>query len=228
MERAGEAEDAAAEHDDARPSGLTPSVQAAADVDWEAVREAYELSDESVSAIEKRFGLTKHQLTRARLTGRWTTRPPVAKRKPILPRRRAVGTDIIAYRLNKLLVVGMALLETRLAEDGIVLGVLDARPKSLPALDGRRDSCEPFFAAALRHLFTLRTQREKVRAHSANSGSGAFGWDQSRVASIARPTASASSAAVSSIHSPFRRFRAKAFLIHISTFAACPHASFTE
>jgi hypothetical protein len=93
-------------------------IAAKGEVDWEEMRRAYELSGETVSAIRARFGLTESQLRRRREAEGWTARPPIAKRGP-LPRRKAVGTDVIELRLNKLLTIGIAMLEKSLAEEGL-------------------------------------------------------------------------------------------------------------
>ncbi len=99
-------------------SARESAAQERAAVDWEEVRRAYELSGESVAAIQERFRLTKHQLTKRRIAEAWTTRPPIAKRSA-LPPRRQVGAEALELKLNKLLVTGIAMLAKRLAEEGL-------------------------------------------------------------------------------------------------------------
>ncbi len=90
-------------------------------VDWEEVRRAYELSGEAVSAIRARFGLTASELRRVRVGEGWTTRPPVAKPGP-LQGTKPVGSEALALRLSRLLAVGIAMLERRLADEGMTEG----------------------------------------------------------------------------------------------------------
>jgi hypothetical protein len=87
-------------------------------VDWDEVRRAYELSNETVPSIRKRFGLSVHDLSSRRIAEGWATRPPIAE-PGRLPRRKAVGVDVLELKLNKLLVVGIAMLEKRLADEGM-------------------------------------------------------------------------------------------------------------
>jgi len=82
------------------------------------VRRAYELSGESVAAIRERFGLTVSELRSRRIAEGWTARPAVAE-KSRLPYRKALGPELLELRLNKLMTTGVAMLEKRLAEEGL-------------------------------------------------------------------------------------------------------------
>jgi hypothetical protein len=101
----------------------------AASLDWAEVRRAYELTGEAVTSIETRFGLTRYELTKRRRAEDWTTRPPVARRTG-LPKPKATGSEAVALRLNRLLVIGIAMLEKRLAEEGLT----DANARTLTEL----------------------------------------------------------------------------------------------
>jgi hypothetical protein len=101
--------------------GAGGSPGALPDVDWAEVRLAYELSADTVASIEKRFGLTRYQLSRRRRAEGWTTRPPVA-RPLVLPRRKPIGSEVLALRLNRLLVTGIAMLDKRVSEEGMTEG----------------------------------------------------------------------------------------------------------
>ncbi len=98
--------------------GADGSPGAAADVDWAEVRRAYELSGETVVSIQNRFGLTQYKLTKQRVAEGWTTRLPVAKPGP-RPRRKSVGSEVLGFRLNRLLIIGVAMLDKRLIEEGM-------------------------------------------------------------------------------------------------------------
>jgi hypothetical protein len=87
-------------------------------VDWAEVRRAYELSGETVGAIQERFGLTRYGLAKRRTDEGWTARPQVAG-PALLPRRGSVGSEAIQYRLNRLLTTGVSMLEKRVAEEGM-------------------------------------------------------------------------------------------------------------
>jgi transposase-like protein len=100
---------------DAEQAG-TPA--AASAVDWNEVRRAYELSGESVASIRRRFGLTPHALRVVRVAEGWTPRPPIAKPGP-LQGKKPVGSEALELRLSRLLAVGVAMLEKRLAEEGM-------------------------------------------------------------------------------------------------------------
>ncbi len=71
-----------------------------------------------MESIRERFKLSKHRLrTRQRHEG-WTVRRQVATPYR-LPHRKPVGADEIGFRLNRLLVNELAMLERRLAEEGM-------------------------------------------------------------------------------------------------------------
>jgi hypothetical protein len=87
-------------------------------IDWVEVRRAYELSSETVASIRKRFGIGRSTLARRRVREGWATRPPVAVAPPFSG-RKPVEIEAIELRLNKLVVVGMELLERRITEEGL-------------------------------------------------------------------------------------------------------------
>ena len=105
----------------ARAKAASERGQRHAGVDWDEVRRAYELTNETVPAIRKRFGLSVHDLRARRIAEAWTARPPIAQPGK-LPRRVPAGADALQLKLNKLLVVGVAMLEKRLADEGMTEG----------------------------------------------------------------------------------------------------------
>ncbi len=87
-------------------------------VDWAEVRRAYELSEETVSSIRERFGLSRYQLAQRRTAESWTARPQIARRG--LTRRRAsIGSQALVYRLNRLVTIGLAMLEKQISDEGM-------------------------------------------------------------------------------------------------------------
>lgn len=95
-----------------------PDLKPATTIDWEAVRRAYELGSESVSKIQKLFGLTPWQLRCARERGDWTTRPAVAKPGP-LQGYKPIGAEALELKLNRLVAIGAAMLERKIADEGM-------------------------------------------------------------------------------------------------------------
>jgi hypothetical protein len=87
-------------------------------VDWAEVRRAYELTGEGVASIQRRFGLTPSQFRKHRVDGGWATRPAVAQPGP-LQGTKPVGDETIEYRLNRLVTIGLAMLEKRVGEEGM-------------------------------------------------------------------------------------------------------------
>ena len=87
-------------------------------VDWAEVRRAYELGAESVASVQRRFGLTPYQLRRVREDEDWTKREPVIKPGP-LQGHKAVGVDSLELKLNKLVAIGIAMLEQKVADEGM-------------------------------------------------------------------------------------------------------------
>ena len=87
-------------------------------VDWPEVRHAYETTSETVTSIQTRFGLTRHGLAKVRIAEGWTTRAPIATPSG-LPRMKAVGSEALELRLNRLVTIGAAMLERRLAGEGL-------------------------------------------------------------------------------------------------------------
>jgi hypothetical protein len=84
-----------------------------------AIRRAYELTAEPVRSIERRFGLTQYQLAKLRISERWTTRPQAAKPGP-LSGRKPLGSEALEFRLNRLVVLGLTMLERRLSTKGLL------------------------------------------------------------------------------------------------------------
>ena len=98
---------------------LSPGKQGGGEVvDWAEVRRAYELGAESVASIQRRFGLTPYQLRRVREDEDWTKREPVIKPGP-LQGHKAVGVDSLELKLNKLVAIGIAMLEQKVADEGM-------------------------------------------------------------------------------------------------------------
>lgn len=89
--------------------------------DFEELRRAYELTAEPVKSIRERFGLTKYRLEKLRIQHGWTTRRQIAKPGPLseyesyLP----VGAEAVDLRLNRLVVIGIAMLERKVADEGM-------------------------------------------------------------------------------------------------------------
>ncbi|MGH6925266.1 MAG: hypothetical protein ACRED5_16155 [Propylenella sp.] len=88
------------------------------EVDWEEVRRVYELTGESVASIQRRFVLTPSQLRKRREDEEWMTRPAVAQPGP-LQGHRAVGEEALDLKLNRIVAIGAAMLELRLAKEGM-------------------------------------------------------------------------------------------------------------
>lgn len=95
-----------------------PDPEPATTIDWQAVRRLYELGADSVTAIRKRFGLTAWQFRRARERGDWTTRPAAAKPGP-LQGYKPVGAEALELKLNRLVAIGAAMLERKIADEGM-------------------------------------------------------------------------------------------------------------
>jgi hypothetical protein len=94
------------------------SVASSPDVDWAEVRRVYELSEETVGAILDRFGLSRYQLEKRRVAEGWTTRPQIAR--PGMPKRPgSIGSQALAYRMNRLFTLGLAMLEKKVDEEGM-------------------------------------------------------------------------------------------------------------
>ncbi len=90
----------------------------AGSIDWAEVRRAYEGVDETVVSIQQRFKLSRRRLSERRIAEGWNPRPPIAPRKG-LPRPRRLSNDSLAVRLNRLIVIGIRMLEKRLTEEGM-------------------------------------------------------------------------------------------------------------
>jgi hypothetical protein len=121
---------------------------AGAGVDWEAVRRAYELGAESVASIQKRFGISKNELTKRRIKEGWTTRPPAAQPGP-LQGHKPVGEEALEFRLNRLVTIGTAMLERKMADEGIN----EANARMLTELCRAQES----------RMRTVRTKNGKIR-----------------------------------------------------------------
>jgi hypothetical protein len=72
-----------------------------------------------VAEIRARFGLTEGELRGMRLRGGWTARTGIAEPGPLTERSRPLGRESHQYRLNRLLTVGVAMLETKVGEEGM-------------------------------------------------------------------------------------------------------------
>ncbi len=94
------------------------SAASSRDVDLDALRRAYELSGETVASIQERFGLTAWQLRKHRERGGWTTRQPAAA-PGLLRGHKPIGEEALELRLNRLVAIGAAMLERRLAKEGM-------------------------------------------------------------------------------------------------------------
>jgi hypothetical protein len=81
------------------------------------VRRDYELSDEPVSSIKRRWGLTDRQFRKMREGEGWTTRPQVARPGP-LQGHKPVGSDALELRTSALLAVGLARLGRSISDEG--------------------------------------------------------------------------------------------------------------
>ena len=109
-------------------------------VDWAAVREAYELSDETVSSIRERFGLSRYQLERQRTLDGWTVRPQIARNDVLRQRGHSIGGRGLELRLNRLVTVGLEMLEKRVIEEGITEANARTLTELLRALEIRMRS----------------------------------------------------------------------------------------
>ena len=92
------------------------------EVDPEPVRIDYEFSSMSVAAIQEKYGLSEWRLKRMQRAGKWTMRPQRG-RGPIEGAPPA-GADALAFRLNRLITHGLAMLEHGVAEEGWTEGNL--------------------------------------------------------------------------------------------------------
>jgi len=139
--------------------GALPHGRTEGEVDWEAVRVAYELSGERITAIRERFGLTAHQLRARRTAEGWTAREQIAT-PPKLPYRKPLGADALELKLNRLVVVGIAMLEKRLADEGLT----DQNARML---------CELCRAQEIR-MRSTRTRTGKARETKKHDGARDF------------------------------------------------------
>ena len=162
-------------------------------VDWGAVRRAYELSGEAVSAIRARFGLTPHQLRVVRVAEGWATRPAVARPGP-LQGRKAVGSEALASRLSRLLAIGIAMLEMRIAEEGMTdqnartltelcraeeIRMRSTRAKTAKSRETKIDDAGLEAADDAWYRAELKKRIHRVRAaHAEGRGAGRGGVDE--------------------------------------------------
>lgn len=100
------------------PAGATAEVVAEA-------RRHYELTGMPVSAIQSKFRWTAWQLRKLRENEQWTTRPAVATPGP-LQGRKAVGAEAATFRLRRLIVFGIGMLERKTAGEGMNEGNAEA------------------------------------------------------------------------------------------------------
>ncbi len=89
-------------------------------VDWADVRQAYERNEESVAAIQRRFGLTARELRQRRESEGWTPRAPVAKRA-ISPATSNKTVDL-EQRLTSLVAAGVDSLTKQFAKEELNIG----------------------------------------------------------------------------------------------------------
>jgi hypothetical protein len=82
-----------------------------------AIRRAYEFTAEPVRSIERRWGLTQYQLAKLRISEGWTARPQAAKPGP-LSGRKPLGSEALEFRLNRLVALGLTMLERRVSTKG--------------------------------------------------------------------------------------------------------------
>ena len=87
-------------------------------LDLEELRRVYELGADSIPAILERFGLKVSQLRKLREDGNWTTRPRVAV-PGALQGHKPVGEEALELRLNRLVAIGTAMLERKIADEGM-------------------------------------------------------------------------------------------------------------
>lgn len=88
------------------------------DTDWDEVRRVYELGANSIPAILERFGLTPYQLRKRREDENWATRPRVAE-PGALQGYKPVGEEALDLRLHRLVAIGTAMLERKIADEGM-------------------------------------------------------------------------------------------------------------
>ena len=135
--------------------------EAGGDIDWAKVRRAYELSAETVGSIRKRFGLSRYQLEKRRRAENWTTRPQVA-RKDGVRRRRSMpnGSQDSEHRLDRLVSIGLAMLEKTITEEGMT----EAHARTLTELARAQE-------------VTMRSQRNKKAAKAREKKNNDAGHD---------------------------------------------------
>ncbi len=97
-----------------RPAHWPPG---ATEADVAEARRLYELTGTPVEAIRERFKWSAWQLRKLREREGWTTRPSATTRDPLRGLRRA-GADAVEFRMNRLIVFGIGMLEQRAATDG--------------------------------------------------------------------------------------------------------------
>jgi hypothetical protein len=86
--------------------------------DTEAVRWAYEKTDEPVISIRWRFGLSEHEFLAMRVGGGWASRP--AGPRPGAPRTaRTTGLEVLDYLADRVLAVAIQKTAARVEEAGL-------------------------------------------------------------------------------------------------------------
>lgn len=88
------------------------------EVDWAAVRRAYEMTGETIREICARFRVSPRTLTRQRRREGWTPRAQIARPPPRLG-ARMLAPETQELRLTRLVAMGTGLLEKKVAEEGM-------------------------------------------------------------------------------------------------------------
>jgi hypothetical protein len=99
-------------------TGTPESGAAQPPIDLTEARRLYETSGIPIAALCRRLGWTECKLRTIRIREGWTPRPQVAVPNG-LPRRKPSGDEALEFRLNRLIVTGAGMLETRLAREGM-------------------------------------------------------------------------------------------------------------
>ena len=87
-------------------------------IDLKELRRVYELGADSIPAILERFGLTAWEFRKLREGGDWTIRKPAAEPGP-LQGHKPIGEEALDLRLHRLVAIGTAMLERKIADEGM-------------------------------------------------------------------------------------------------------------
>ena len=105
------------------------------EIDWSAVKRAYEMPGESVASIRRRFGLTVWQLRWRREKEGWATRPPVVTMAPS-PDTGPGGARGAGAEIERIVSLGAAMIGRRVAAEGMT----EANARTLGELCRARES----------------------------------------------------------------------------------------